>query len=97
VEVTSGTIRRALLSRESSPCEVPQLGKVLQVSVLELKLGAREFVCCAAHRNNVLRDLTVTPKQRRTVGEDEVSTMHVGTALIAGSGVLLFPGNVFLK
>jgi hypothetical protein len=97
MEVTSQTIYRILQSSESSPREVPQRGKVQQVSAWELKLGVREVVCCAAHRNNVHRDLTVTPKQRRAVGEDGVSTMHVGTALIAGSGILLFPGNVFLK
>jgi hypothetical protein len=87
-----------LLFRESCLREVPQRGKVQRVfSPWELKLRALGIVCCAAHRNNVLHDLTVTSKQRRSVGEDEVNTMHVGTALIAGSGVPLFPGNVFLK
>jgi hypothetical protein len=57
-----------------------------------------QAVWCAARWNDVLQDLTVTSKQRTRVGVDEENnTMHVGTVLIAGSGVLLFPGSVFLN
>jgi hypothetical protein len=46
---------------------------------------------------NVLQRLTVKSRQRTNVGVDELNTMHVEIALIAGSVLLLFPGNVFLK
>jgi hypothetical protein len=64
---------------------------------LGIKIRSKEVVCCVSRRNNVLRGLTVTSKQRGSVDEGDVSTMLVGTALIVGSGGLVFPGNVFLK